>query len=304
MKVWSHTISYHHIIFLFVFFLTDYFKSSNAARRLKRKTFVRIKHDTNVRQFSPQGEIQQIQYANEAIKKGNLLIGVVAKDGVVMIAEKASQSALFVRPCLPKLNAVGTVCGVGLAGLLPDGRMLVQKAREIVQDHWFQFGEQVGVEKLIMLLSQLVQKFHGFDEDEAENSNEERENEDETLSRPVGVAVMLAGLDHNNRYALYLLEPSGAFLRWKAKAIGFGSDVFGLKLAATEWSSMTVEEAKYNLLVLLKNHFEDEDFSSKKLEIATLDKNKERKNESELRFITFSESQIQESINSCHKEKQ
>lgn len=43
-------------------------------------------------------------------------------------------------------------------------------------------------------------------------------------SRPYGVALLLAGVDDKDGPVLYHTDPSGTFVRFKAKAIGSGSE--------------------------------------------------------------------------------
>jgi 20S proteasome subunit alpha 5 len=52
---------------------------------------------------------------------------------------------------------------------------------------------------------------------------EEEEDEGETLSRPFGVALLIAGIDENGP-SLYHADPSGTYIRYEAKAIGSGSE--------------------------------------------------------------------------------
>ena len=44
------------------------------------------------------------------------------------------------------------------------------------------------------------------------------------MSRPFGVALLVAGWDELNGPQLYFSDPSGTFVKYKAKAIGAGSE--------------------------------------------------------------------------------
>ena len=49
-------------------------------------------------------------------------------------------------------------------------------------------------------------------------------NELHVQSRPYGVALLIAGVDDTEGPVLYHTDPSGTFVRFKAKAIGSGSE--------------------------------------------------------------------------------
>lgn len=42
--------------------------------------------------FSPEGRLYQVEYAIEAISKAGVVVGVLAKDGIVLVAEKKISS--------------------------------------------------------------------------------------------------------------------------------------------------------------------------------------------------------------------
>ena len=48
-------------------------------------------------------------------------------------------------------------------------------------------------------------------------------DEEQTMARPFGVALLVAGWDHRGP-VLYHTDPSGTFTRFDAKAIGAGSE--------------------------------------------------------------------------------
>ena len=47
---------------------------------------------------SPEGRLHQIEYAIEAINKAGTCVGILAKDGVVMVSEKRITSGLLTTP--------------------------------------------------------------------------------------------------------------------------------------------------------------------------------------------------------------
>lgn len=64
------------------------------------------------------------------------------------------------------------------------------------------------MEAVASQLSRLALKFNGYDKDGKTGSS--RDDEDSlAMARPVGVALLLAGVDRGNRPLLYHLDPSG-----------------------------------------------------------------------------------------------
>ncbi len=50
-------------------------------------------YDRAITIFSPEGELYQVRYAGEAVKRGWATIGIKCADGVVLAAEKRKVSA-------------------------------------------------------------------------------------------------------------------------------------------------------------------------------------------------------------------
>lgn len=66
------------------------------------------------------------------------------------------------------------------------------------------------MESVASHLSGLTLKFHGYDKDGKPSSTSREEGEDgRAMARPVGVALLIAGVDLGNRPVLYHLDPSG-----------------------------------------------------------------------------------------------
>ena len=52
------------------------------------KTFSSLKYDLSAAQFSPDGRIFQVEYANKAVEASGTAVGITCKDGVVLAVEK------------------------------------------------------------------------------------------------------------------------------------------------------------------------------------------------------------------------
>lgn len=76
-----------------------------------------------------------------------------------------------------------------------------------VQEHRFEFDEAPSVEAVAAQLSRMALKFNGYDApgEQGEGGNQGGL----AMSRPVGVALLMAGMDCGGRPVLYHLDPSG-----------------------------------------------------------------------------------------------
>ena len=109
------------------------------------------------------------------------------------------------------------------------------------------------------------------------------------MSRPFGVALLIAGIDEEGPqlYAWfperrtteglirirYHAEPSGTFYRYDAKAIGSGSEGAQAELQNEFHKSLTLEEAETLVLKTLKQVMEEK-LDSKNVQLASVTKEK------------------------------
>jgi hypothetical protein len=56
------------------------------------------RYDSRTTTFSPEGRLYQVEYAVEAISNAGAVVGVLAKDGVVLVAEKKISSKVTFFP--------------------------------------------------------------------------------------------------------------------------------------------------------------------------------------------------------------
>ena len=91
------------------------------------------------------------------------------------------------------------------------------------------------------------------------------------MSRPFGVALLMAGHDENGAQ-LYFSDPSGTYLQYKAKAIGAGSEGAQATLQEKYRDDMTLEDAEKLAFEILKQVMEEK-ISSLNIEVATVTAN-------------------------------
>lgn len=92
-------------------------------------------------------------------------------------------------------------------------------------------------------------------------------DQEKRMSRPFGVALLLAGYDDLEGSQLFFSDPSGTFVRYKAKAIGAGSEGAQSNLEESYSETMTLQEAENLALSTLKSVMEEK-ISTENVELA------------------------------------
>ncbi|KAL2292647.1 hypothetical protein FJTKL_07753 [Diaporthe vaccinii] len=172
----------------------------------------RSEYDRGISTFSPEGRLFQVEYSLEAIKLGSTAIGVATNEGVVLGVEKRVTSTLLETSSVEKIVEIDRHIGCAMSGLQADARSMVEHARVECQSHAFNYNESLRVESCTQAICDLALRF-----------GESADGEESIMSRPFGVALLIAGYDEDGP-SLYHAEPSGTFYRYDAKAIGSGSE--------------------------------------------------------------------------------
>ena len=174
--------------------------------------------------FSPDGRLLQVEYAKKTVKQGTSALGIVCRDGVLLMADKRLVDPLIVPSSIEKVYQVDDHIGATASGILSDGRMLIERARLTAQQHKVTYDEPIDVASVVKDICNLKQQFTQFGG-----------------ARPFGVSVLFAGVD-NSTPSLYLTEPTGIFFEYKATAIGEGENEIKEVLNKEYKESLTIEE--------------------------------------------------------------
>lgn len=160
-------------------------------------------YDRTSAMFSPDGRLLQVEYAKEAVKQGSTAIGLVCKDGVLLVADKRVIDRLMVADSVEKIFQLDDHIGATATGFVMDARVLLEKAQIMVQQHRITYGVPMDVISLVKEICDIKQFFTQYGG-----------------ARPFGVSVMIAGVDEDP--VLYVTDPTGIFFEYKATAIGEG----------------------------------------------------------------------------------
>jgi len=214
-------------------------------RRHFEMFLTRSEYDRGVNTFSPEGRLFQVEYAIEAIKLGSTTLGIRTPHGVVLGVEKRVQSPLLEASSIEKIMEIDSHIGCAMSGLTADARTMIDHARVTSQNHSFTYDEPIGVESATQAVCDLALRF-----------GESMDNESAMMSRPFGVALLIAGIDEKGPQ-LYHTDPSGTFTRYEAKALGSGSEAAQSDLQDKYHKQMTLEEAQILILRVLKQVMEE-----------------------------------------------
>lgn len=163
-------------------------------------------YDRAITVFSPDGRLFQVEYAREAVKTGATSVGMVCKDGVILLAQKRLSSSLLVGGSHEKIYQIDSHIVAASSGLVADARKLVDMSRLEAQKHRLTYDEAISVEMLSKKVGDHIQAYTQYGG-----------------VRPYGVSLLIAGADGELR--LFETDPSGALFEYRATAIGSGKKV-------------------------------------------------------------------------------
>jgi len=200
-------------------------------------------YDRGVSTFSPEGRLFQVEYAIKAVQLGSTAVGIKTNEGIVLAVEKRVTSVLMEASSVEKVMEIDTHIGTAMSGLIADARTLVDHARIEAQNHRFTYNEPIRTEALAQATCDLMLSFG-------------ESGDDKKMSRPFGVALLLAGVDDTGP-KLFFCDPSGTYVEYKAKAIGSGSEGAQTQLTDEYSESMSLEEAELLAVTTLKAVMEE-----------------------------------------------
>lgn len=213
------------------------------------------RYDSRTTIFSPEGRLYQVEYAMEAISHAGTCLGILANDGIILVAEKKNVNKLLDEGVysekIYKLND-NTICS--LAGITADANVLTNELRLISQRYLIQYGETIPCEQLVSWLCDIKQAYTQYGG-----------------KRPFGVSVLYMGWDDHYGYQLYQSDPSGNYSGWKATCIGQNSGA-AISILKTEYKEgeMTLKDVLPLGIKVLSKTLDTAKLQPERIEVATL----------------------------------
>lgn len=197
-------------------------------------------YDRAITMFSPDGRLLQVEYAKKTVKQGSTALGVTTNEGVILLTDKRVVDTLIVPGAVEKIFQVDDHIIATAAGIIPDARVLVERAQVRAQQHSVTYDSPVEVITIVKDLTSLMQlttQSGGY--------------------RPFGVSMLIGGVDKDG-VKLYVTDPVGVYNQYRAAAIGEKQDE-AEELLRKEWkSTMSHEQALKLAFSVLKRVLSDQ----------------------------------------------
>lgn len=227
-------------------------------------------YDRAITMFSPDGRLLQVEYAKKTIKQGSTAIGIACKDGVVLATDKRIHDDLIISTTVDKIFEVDDHIISTASGIIPDARVLVERAQGKAQEHRITFDSPVDVISIVKDISSLMQvttQSGGY--------------------RPFGVAMLIAGVDKDG-IKLFSTDPVGVYNQYNATAIGEKGDD-AIAILKEKWKpELTVQQGIDLAFEILKKVL-SEDVSVERVDCAYVDK--------EMKITRLDEKQVGDRLN-------
>lgn len=216
-----------------------------------------MNYDTRTTTYSPEGELFQIKYAIKAIENADAAVGILAKDGVVVAAEKKIISKLLTKKpnTSEKIYMIDDHIAVAVAGLNADASVLVKYLRQSAQYHYLTYQTPIPMDSLINKVCDLKQGYTQYGG-----------------MRPFGVSFIYAGFDEHYGFQLYKSDPSGNYGGWKACSIGANNTAADSLLKTEYKENLSIDEALELAVKVLTKSMDTTSPTSEKMEFIVLKK--------------------------------
>lgn len=208
--------------------------------------------DYSLTTFGQSGELTQVMNALAAVGRGETTIGIRAKNGIVIAAEKKLTSILVDETSFSKVDLLSEYMGCTYSGIGPDYKQIVLKARKDIQTYHAKYMDRMPPFMLCKRIADLFQQY--------------------TQSggvRPFGIGLIVGGYDEEFGPQIYQVEASGTFYCWKATALGKGAGEARSFLEKVYTDDMDIGDAVHTAIKALKNVHEGE-LTNRNIEIGVI----------------------------------
>jgi len=153
-------------------------------------------YDLSAAQFSPDGRVFQVEYAQKAVENSGTAVGIRGSDGVVFGVEKLITSKLYEKGANKRIIHIDRHIGMVVAGLIADARQVAEVARQEAANYKSQYGNNIPCKILADRVAMYMHAYTLY-----------------SFVRPFGCSIILSSWDDPALKGvgpeMYTIEPSG-----------------------------------------------------------------------------------------------
>lgn len=182
-------------------------------------------YDLSASQFSPDGRVFQVEYAQKAVENSGTAVGIRGKDGIVFGVEKLVMSKLYESGANKRVFHIDEHIGMAIAGLLADARQIAEIARQEAANYKAQYGNRVPCKVLADRVAMYMHAYTLY-----------------SFVRPFGCSVMLSSYDQTDGPQMFMIEPSGICHGYFGCTVGKAKQAAKTEIEKVQMKNMPMQE--------------------------------------------------------------
>lgn len=187
-------------------------------------------YDLSATTYSPDGRIFQIDYAQKCCDNAPTCLAICCKDGIILATQKPKLSKMLVHGTNKRAYAINRTAGCCFTGLIPDGRNVMNRAREEATSYKGGYGHVIPG---YMLAERIGSYMHQH-----------------TLYysvRPIGTAILIGAVDEKKKMSLFSIDPSGHVQKWIGRAVGKGRQLGNTEIEKLDLKTLTCKDSLFHI---------------------------------------------------------